>query len=581
MSAEFRIDIEPGSGQGWRFKVRGPGIFEEAGIELERDKPDFQPSDLEEMRRGQPEQNLTERVSQKLSRWFFGTDLIHRLAPALQGAEDGGLRLVLSVNPKLQLELADVPFELMQLDGGDLPLLLNRRVDGLVHLLPKAGRPLAVPPPRSWPLRVLLFRANPKDLGGSVPPLAPLADGIRAITAELGLPADALKLDLVSSEEGVGRAATFDAFHDCLNYRYDVIVFLGHGELLAIPGTTPSSWLQFESPDGSSSVVSTKQMAEALQDNAPVVLLAGCLTAAVDAAGNGVPEELAAWMQGQQGVAQALVNSFESSVRLAVGMRYKLENSDAQWFLKGFFKSLLKGAPGNVEIAVRKGRADIYAQRTHPPGWAAPMVFRALDKEPVFEFMAQPPQEAPPTEARTQIDGLLNMRRQFWGVLSTQPESQRPPEMIQLVEGALRGLEEQSRALAVPLGPMLMPARTEAAPGQTATVLVTLWGALKARSLEGRLNVPPGASLVALRARPELKALGGRMLSDGEEGVFRLQPASGGTAEMSLPDQTPLFEAELRLDAAPPRLGTLSVEIGITEPRRFVWPGENALIVAV
>jgi CHAT domain len=583
VSVDFRVDIEPDLGNAWRLKVSSPTINQANGANLQRlDQPQFRQGDLEEIRRGLPNGEVLQRVSDSLNSWFLGADLSPLLASVVQSAGDERVRLVLNVDARLQPELADVPFELLRLEGAQSPLVLSHRVESLVHLLPKVGRPLSDTTARNWPLNVLLFRANPHDLGGDVPPVASLAETIREVVSARGLPLGAVEIDVWSREDNFNRPATWEEFRRCLKVKsYDILTFLGHGDVLAVPGEPPSGNLLFEDDSGCNSVTkSAGQLAQALQNNVPVVLLVGCLTAAMD--GQVADEGAAVWARGQQGVAQALVNSAESGVRIAVGMRSRLETSDAVAFLQGFFDSLLQDVPGNVEVAVRGGRQEMHARRAHPPGWAAPMLFSALEPEPFFSFLGQRPVQEPSLEEHRQLDAQHNLRREFWSLLSKQPHSQRSAALVRTIQDSLDSFEDRIRQLTTPYGPTLMPSRVDAQPNQQVRVLVTMWGGLQTRGLTGRLRLPTGVKMLTCQAHPQLKASGCHLLI-GEDGYFRIEPlpAAPETPMVHLSDGLMLFDIVLQLDAAPRALETLDVEVVATDPPQFTWSGDNALIVAV
>ena len=87
----------------------------------------------------------------------------------------------------------------------------------------------------------------------------------------------------------------------------------------------------------------------------PVVLLVGCVTAASDEAASEITEEeIAERLKGGRNLAEQLVA--RGGVEVAIGMRYQLDVSAAEEFLRTFFDSLVGPQPGDVEAAVQAGR---------------------------------------------------------------------------------------------------------------------------------------------------------------------------------------------------------------------------------
>ena len=144
----------------------------------------------------------------------------------------------------------------------------------------------------------------------------------------------------------------------------------------------------------------------------PTVLLIGCLTAVDPADPRPNAAQIRAlalaatpqWMRGSLGVAQAFVDS-EAGVQFAVGMQYRLEQDNAVGFLNEFFFSLLHGNPGHVRgRGARGARAPAFGS-PQPQSWSAPVVFRALDDEPMFAFLARLPGPRCPGPRRSSRSG--------------------------------------------------------------------------------------------------------------------------------------------------------------------------------
>jgi hypothetical protein len=352
------------------------------------------------------------------------------------------------------------------------------------------------------------------------------------------------------------------------------------------------------------------------------VLLAGCLTAAELPAGLEavVGEEIPRWMRGNQGVAQALVNS-ASGVQIAVGMRYKMETNDALRFLKEFFRSLLGEIDpldaGNVEAAIRHGRASLFGAGVFPPSWSAPLLFRAPGVEPIFPFLRELPDALPsPEDQRDQ-----EMRETLWNGLVKLPVRNRSPELLQplteLLDGAERrllvralggnanvlrnpeeaqggtrsGLNSGLAAVSVDAGALagglhgavVMPVRTEAPPEQEEVeVPVRLFGSLPVTRLRGRLTVSGGAEIRGIVKSDAIRQRSYSLLTEieGSHANFDLQwdDPNGGNAEPpGLPDGL-LFTVRVAPGAAVPAVYHINIERALSTPKTFLRPFSNALL---
>jgi hypothetical protein len=171
--------------------------------------------------------------------------------------------------------------------GDVLPLSLQRCVSSIVHELGKVGRPLRSAP-TTWPFKILIVRAGPKDLA-PVPPAAPIAKKIRAHRQDLA-DAEQIQVHVLSTEpdgtfegpptrEGL-RSQLSRA--DLLGEQYHLLVFLGHGDVQEVPGRPiPTGQLQLEGAQQESDPYEARKIAGLLAEfPVPVVLLMGCMTAA-------------------------------------------------------------------------------------------------------------------------------------------------------------------------------------------------------------------------------------------------------------------------------------------------------------
>jgi hypothetical protein len=556
--------------------VKGAQLPHE-GQRFDRDLFSVSPQELDELRRGAPTEVVVEGVSDSVSKWLLSLDLKQLLAGVLSNAGDDRVRLAFGVDPSLPT-LADVPLELLRVDEQDGPLVLDQRVSAIIHVLPKVPSPRPGPTTPTERLRVLIVRSNPDDFGGAVPPAAPLRDAIAELGATLG--PNRVQIDVISNEPGIEQPATWDAFRDQLDKGYDLLVYLGHGDLdRVLPGGNVLGVLHFETPEGPHEPVGAIQLKYALEKRpVPVVLLVGCLTAAnlspksLEFLTKGTPNRV----RGLQGVAQQLVNS-QSGVQIAVGMRYWLESEAAIDFLQEFFESLLKDEPGNIEAAVRAGRGELFVASPHPPSWSAPVVFRAPGPEPFFGFLAQ--QTVPEMDRVDERD--QDLRRHSWEALVSQPLSARSHDSLKFAYQILDKAESDMRERALSRGALLMPGRIETGPGTSVDLSVMLDGVLNVETLEGWLVVgDESARVKAINAAPALQKAGYRVVSElpgGNRGFFRIE-RNRADATRPVPAGE-LLVVTLVLGANFPLVYPVCLESLASVPPRLVQTINNAAIV--
>ncbi|MDC0744801.1 CHAT domain-containing protein [Polyangium mundeleinium] len=563
---EFVVDIEPGPGTGLRLCVSATGL---APIEdeLERPPPSFPPAELDELRSGSASEGVAEDLAGLVSSWLLQNDLRGHLATAFNAALEP-FRIVFRLHAKLLSGLADVPFELLKFDTD--PLVLQRQVRAIVHIMKRSRA--AQPMRASCAPTILLIRANPVDLGGQVPPILPLRDRIREIAAA-GRGLDNVEVTVLSSEAGAGGAVTYDAFRRELRRKcYSILVYLGHGDLqeVGLKGLPPIGVLQFE-VEGSTfaNPIRADQLRSELQNHpVPVVVLAGCLTAASDAVLRRLPQ----WMRGNQSVAAALAYG-DSGVQCAIGMRTRLETADAICFLKAFFQSLLAEAPGDVERAVRAGREDLFAQKAYPPSWSAPVIYRTSNEEPLFDWRS------------TRVSGLCDplddyeqkLRQEGWKALVRIPDC-APPRSREFPNALLARVESafidrwKERGAAV-----LWPARIDMQPDGTARAHIHHEGALEVRSLEGQLTFPSTLTVRTVEPSPTLKAAGFRAyFATDQPGTLRFLLRCPRGAKIA---PGPLFEVVLGIPTAASAVYSLVVDNLESDPRAPLRGWSNAVVV--
>jgi hypothetical protein len=581
MDTDLIIDIRPGEEPNLVLEVGGTGL--PPGQQLVRKCLDLDAAQIQELRSGVATEAVSTTLAEKVSKWLLDTDFGPLLEQALH--RNQSLRVVFRTSQSLAEKLADVPFELIELTALS-PLALSPSVQSIIHALPKVGPARSLSGLRTWPLRVLIVRSNPQDLGGAVPEAAPIREEILGIARER-YGEKHIQVTVLSSEPGIPRPATWEELRKELGTsRFDILVFLGHGSL--IPAFTPVGALQFEGPDGYSQSVDAAQLRAQLDNSpVPVVILAGCLTAAAldEENRNLLRQKFPEWMRASQGVAQSLVNS-EAGVQLALGMRYRLETDDARQFLQAFFRSLLLQQRGNVEAAVRAGRLHLYTQRRYPPSWAAPVIFRALGPEPLFEFLTWEPSV---TWEPSPEDAERDKRDQDYRVIAWNSLSRRPRSMTaQLGPGTeqtiLQFAEKSFRERAQQQGvAVLMPGLAMAVPGEEVRLPIELVGPLSVERLEARLVFDKTVSLLRCRPSEQLKAAGFRLLTDQQETPgelhFHIEHKSRGQGAAPLP-QGPLFHIDCTVATQEPMYLETYVDAPRATPHVPVRGWRNAIVLS-
>jgi hypothetical protein len=566
---EFVVDIEPGAGSSLRISVRAPGL---APIEdeIERQLPTFPSADLDQLRSGGASERVAEALADQVTSWLLQNDLRCHLGTAFNAAA-APFRIIIRAHPKVLADLAEVPYELLKFNAD--PLVLLHNVRAIVHMQkrPRTVHMLAM---RSdWPLRVLLVRSNPADLGGKVPPILPLRERILALARASRL-GDAVSVTALSSETGGSGEVTYDAMRGKLRQQsYSVLVYLGHGDLqdTGFDGLPPIGVLQFEL-EGSpyANPIRADQLRNELENYpVPVVVLAGCVTAASEA----VVRQLPRWMRGSQSVAEALAYG-ESGVQCAVGMRYRLETADADRFLAAFFESLIREEPGDVEQAVRQGRADLFAQKPYPPSWSAPVIFRTAGTEPTFEWMRHLPGQIDPLDERDQT-----LRQESWKALSSTPcsapvESRAfPSRLLGQVESCF--VERWTHRGAA----VLWPVRIEGKAGDTVHVSLVQNGALEVSCLEGLLSFPSALAVRAARPAAARTASFRVFFALDQPGAAHfILRSRNETATALVPGA--LLEIDLEVPANAPAVYSLSVDNLESKPAALLRGWSNAIVLS-
>ena len=509
-------------------------------------------------------------------------------------------------------------------------LVLNKSVSAIVHELPYT--PLPKSANDSLPLKVLVVRSSPEGLQVKVPPAGPICNQIILLGDSLG--SNVIHVDLLSSEvtslEPDKTWDEFEAIHlpdlrveaqeagdieekkeaskwrefrqyllgrkieslepatwdQCRKYlkenstNYHILLYLGHGNHIALYGAgSKVGVLQFEKPGGKNvDPVSSRQLKEVLQNRQvpiPLVLLAGCLTAAevesLDAASKKIVEEgRSEWTLGSQGVAQALVDS-ASGVQCAVGMRFQIETNAAFSFLRQFFESLLKTVPGNVEAAVREGRSELFALGESPPSWAAPVIFRTRGTEPSFRFIA----DIPKTHLLDRQDVRdQDVREAAWTALVLEPQYAFPNKLLETIENQIK-----DRVLAAK-GALIIPEMKKGAPGEEVEVKISLFGSLSVRMLRCKLCVSCApATIQAVEFEGTVKnrdfCLSDKTEIGASEIAFKISTSGGLYALV----EGVLLIATVKLGSASPAKYVMKLNVLETEPQQEVRTFNNVVLV--
>lgn len=542
-----------------------------ANTVLTRAMPAFDNGLLDALRRGDPTQNDVSTLISEVSLWVLGQDLGGPIKAVLDAQKP--VRVVVRLDPGLP-PLLDLPLELTTFPLAVRPLVLQPDVRAFVYV-PAAVPPIPTAPVGAWPLRVLLVRSNPEDLGGAVPPIAPVRRAILDAATDAGVQDGAVQVELVSSEEQGSEPVTFARFREAIGSQsFDVLVYLGHGAVAQV-ATAPVGQLQFELPGGHEAVDAGRIAAELQAHPIRVVILAGCLTAAQVL---GVPQDvqelirtaLPQWQRGAQGVAQALVET-DARVELAVGMRGRLEVEQASTFLVAFFKSLVQTSPGDVELAVRAARNELFGNSPVPPAWSSPVVF-VKSVPPVFGFMTEPlPQVKFSAEKQTQLDKTRAIR-QFVATQFVDAVGDRAPWIAAFAAAAT------AETAVLKKEPMVRPCFISAPPGPV-RMEIELVGSVKAIRLEGTVTIgTDGASIDRMLPDPRLEAAGFQFLraDDGSQKARFVIERQGPAAKLAAGR---LFTIDVTLPTPPPAVHEVVVSGAQSDPPRVIWSGMDVVAV--
>ena len=526
---------------------------------------------LEELRRGEIKEPGFKQLVQQLNDWLLDQEVRQILGHSIPN-NGGRLRIVFTVTDEVRAYMAGLPFELLWHDTPANPLVLRKDIQSLIYKLEKSPTAASSPAATNWPLKILIVRAKPPDLG-DVPPVNGIRQHILNLGAHFG--PDMVQVDVISSEPGIDKPATWTGLRNHLRKTsdYSLMVYLGHGEIVpAQIGGEPVGQVFMESEDGGGhQPISSPQLAILFRKHPiPVILLAGCLTAAD-------PGAATRQRGGEQGVAQALVNSSEAGVQVAIGMRTELRTDAAVRFLEAFFTSFLDAKHGgDIDAAVRAGREELFLDGPFPPSWASPVVFRAIEREPLLEFVSQPVS----FQVSKEMDKWIHVRAKLWKHLPDQLAAGGNSEALQGVKAAIKEIEELLCAEGAKIGPLLMPEHAIVQPGKDVTFAVDLDGNMSVRTLKGNILIGNNAAVITgITLAQSARTAGLNLIPDpgGNANVFHIVSASAGP--IRLPEGKFLEVSITGAADAAPGLYPITVGVETISPQAKYWPGDNVLIV--
>jgi hypothetical protein len=548
--------------------------------------------EITRLRFGDASEQLVTEVREKLSKWFLKTDINGQIQNAIRLSRGGEpLRVIFAIaDKKTRYSLKDIPFELITLKDDIEALVVNADVAAFLHLLPNANKSTASPSSSTWPLKILIVRSNPNRLGGAVPPAATILESILSLWKEdPPLAPSLLRIDILSSEEPdevkVAARPTIDNFEmQLMKVNYDILIYIGHGDIQSTgPGKEESGVLQFENENNTGpAVLNANRLASILRQHpVPVVLLMGCLTA-VDAIPDdmrdGVSTLMPKWISGNQGVAQALIDS-ESGVQIAIGMQYQISTRNAKRFLEFFFRSLLKNKDekrrGNVEEASRFARNSLKFQDYM---WSAPVVFSTLSPEPILPFLAGPPDcEVFEMIQRFRIDIWNSLSKLSWR-LRGNVELQ---EMASDRHETLKKLDQEiAQSTLNRNSSLITPAFIESRPGDEIKMPINLAGTLKqVATIDGKLIVVgENAKITRIEPSEALIASNFQVLPTNDDKTEFLIRHKDGGADITAGQ---LFSITMTAESTGKTIISVSLgEIKIVPPQP-VCPGNNAAVIPV
>lgn len=540
-----------------------------------------------------------ETVRDAVSNWLLDEDL-RPLFNYFYGTlgEKEKLRLIFSVDESIKstFDMTEVPIELLRVGDDNTSLCLSEKCAAILHAQDKQSA--AKTSNYNWPLRVLFVRSNPKGLSEVVPEAGDIVnDIVLNLAGPLG-GESAVQIDILSSEPPIGIPATLENLSAQLRREdrkpYHILVYLGHCNLKKV-GPKSIGYLQLESEDGEGHVdVSPEKFVTPLANNpVPLVLLVGCMTATKlpelkPEKKVNIEKKIPNWVRGSQNVAQALISSLATSVRVVVGMRYRLDSDDATTFLRSFFENLLthQTQKGDVDAAVHFARQMLQEGSHYLGTYSAPVVFRASrtqgngadSDEPLFPFLKEKP---PPTPINNEeIIGNWMTCVVLWNDLQSLSWSKRSHDSKTSVIKALTEIEKVNLSEAAARTSFVISERVVVAELPKPIFLqVRLYGSAKLKRLQGIL-FPDSHEVVFKSAKPyiDLTSRGFKVLLDVKSNEVTYDIRAPQNHEIT---EGLLFEVEAKVELGSSvglryKISTGKIE---TDPLIKISPGVNVVIV--
>lgn len=539
-----------------------------------RDLPS--PEELKALARGDAELEVVNQVRLKVSRAFLGpTNQVTPLGQSLRTALQRTRPVQLVFKRQRQRTILDsLRLELLEFDG-PAPLVLNRRIS-IVHAVPKTSPPRPGQPVQGR-LRILLVRSNPRDFGNDVPP----AFNLRAAILKI---APHVHIDIVSSESGVDQDViigrpTVENLLDILTSSsgYNILIFLGHGALSGGP-SNPVGQLLLEESNTYSKPVNAEFLSSVLLQECqiPFALLVACFSAASPETAIRLKEAAGDSVRGSLSVAEALVSG-PSDIRIAVGMRHRVNTDDAENMLSSFIAALFDPkTPGCVHPAIYSLRRNVADDITSRPAYAAPVVFVPLGliSEPFFDIRRTGSWDIPGEQS------VNNIRQLFWETLRLYEPDKMDAHPIRKAldsQDSKLILDSQREAIAV-----VMPGRMEAYAGDSAVIDVNLHSPLGIQSLDGTLKFGH-SDVKILEVMPQSLA---HVHQQGYKILFTLAGASTIEFRIAMHEADKpvfkagtLFQVAVALPERCPEIVRTSIANLCANPDQHLNWGYNALIV--
>ncbi|MGA7730134.1 MAG: hypothetical protein WCD37_02555 [Chloroflexia bacterium] len=580
MTRDLKVTIMRAGGK-LQFMATDPDAPDQVRtVARNRPKPNLDQQALRKLRLGQAADADLVEIQNGLRTWV-GRDFLREMQTeydqAVQAHED--FRVMFFVDDDAIKQVgSDVPFELLNLEPNANALSLQP--DVIVCQLPLQTRTFTPLVGISDPLRVLIVRSSPQALG-KVPAAAGLKTFIEDPNVSHGFN---VEVNLLTSEPGVGAGAVETPTYANLQAQlqaqhYDIVIYLGHGSLdgVGTPYIVLEGDAEFGMPINSTEVASLFRTSK---NKRPILLLVGCLTAAVTANGEKKADNS---IQGLQGMSWQLLRKTEIAV--AVGMRSNLTGESAELFIQKLFESLLAQATlGYVEASVCSARLHLVG----PPwnSWYAPVLFSIFSpNEPLLGARLRsaivPLNEAQREGAWQQIQLLPTRFR----ANQVRAQFENYTDGLRIAERSLRDEVTATQAMLVPGKLGDPPIESDPRVNPEVTVPIELVGNRGANEIRLWISVDASAlRIVDVSLAPNLQ--NDFDLLDNIAAGQAFDRASLSIAPKDTQNATPLPDgtlASVKLKVADTALGVYIVQIEKAQstPNMPIYLSKNAVVVPV